>query len=227
MTTTHKKRLNFPLSSLALTSMLFTLPFAGRMTAHASEPESLPLSNLQKSLSAHFAQGFMPPGEGAPEETTTAGSRRDMWCDGDRAPIRSLMPTQNYGLTLAAQPTVFLEIPQTVASSVLLVVQNEAGDHNAEAILPIPDADEYGVVSFQLPEGAAPLEIGPNYRWSLAVMCDGYLDPSDPFFSGWVQRVEQTPEITQTLARLSDSEQLEWLGQNGYWYDMVSLILQL
>ena len=212
-----------------LTTLQIILLFSSKMARpiYASEaPQPGTQQNaLQRILSTKVIQGFIPPEEGAPEETTTAGSRREMWCDGDRAPMRSLMPAQNYGLTFAETPTIFMAIPQTTAPRALLVIQNEAGDHNEEMILPIPDADEHGVVSFQFPNDN-PLEMGQNYRWSLAIMCQGYLDPSDPFFSGWVQRMERSPEIAQVLNSLSEAEQIEWFSQNGYWYDMLSLMLQ-
>ena len=111
-----------------LTTLQIILPFSSKMARpiYASEaPQPGTQQNaLQRILSTKVIQGFIPPEEGAPEETTTAGSRREMWCDGDRAPMRSLMPAQNYGLTFAETPTIFMEIPQTTATRALLVIQN-------------------------------------------------------------------------------------------------------
>ena len=56
-------------------------------------------SRFQQILNG-FASGFVPPEEGAPKKTTTAGSRDEARCRGDHLTIRSLMPKGNYGLTI-------------------------------------------------------------------------------------------------------------------------------
>ncbi len=185
-----------------------------------------PARKSVQTLLSIFASDFKPPKDGAPEETVPAGSRDEDRCSGDGLPMRPLMPDGNYGLTAAAHPVIWMEMPSTRAQEVLLVLQTDSGDEHSRTHLPIPVATEQGVVQFQMPETLEALIPGQNYRWTLSILCEGYLNPSDPFFSGWIKRIEHSPELAQTLANASVEEQVTILQNTGHWYDVVHLILQ-
>ena len=140
--------------------------------------------------------------------------------------MRPLTPGVNDGLTTEENPMLWMEIPSTRAQEILLVYQTEAGDEHARSQLPIPAPTAKGAVAFQLPETVPGLRVDQNYQWTISVLCEGYLSPYDPFFSGWVRREQPSPEITQALASASTTEQAKILERTGYWYDMVTLILE-
>lgn len=202
--------------AIALSLTALTLPVQAEQT----------VPTPAQTLLSHFASTFKPPKDGAPEQTVPAGSRDEARCSGDSLPMRPLMPEANYGLTAEAHPMIWMEMPGTRAQEVLLVVQTETGEEHSRTQLAIPAATEQGMTAFQLPKTVEALTLGQNYRWTLSVLCEGYLNPNDPFFSGWIKRVEHSPEVAQTLANTSVEEKVAILQETGHWYDLVPLILE-
>ncbi|MBD2774107.1 DUF928 domain-containing protein [Iningainema tapete] len=173
-----------------------------------------------------FQENFKPPGRKKPKDTTGAGSRDGISCSQQQGSIRPLMPKGNYGLTLQERPTIFVKMPKTSTSKqVVLMFRDEAGKYYQRAFLPIAQKNE--IVSFTLPDAKPPLEVGKNYQWSLAVICGENLQPDDPVFSGWVQRVARTPQLDSELRQKTMLEQALWYGARGYWYDLLQAIVEL
>lgn len=193
-----------------------------RMPAHAEQTQPLLIANFLGFL----ASDFNPPEDGAPDRTVPAGSRDGARCHGDTVHMRPLMPTGNYGLTASARPVIWMEIPSTRAQEILLTFKTEDSVEHSRIRLSIPEATHQGLFQLRLPETASELTLGKNYYWTVSVLCEGYLNPNDPFFSGWVKRVNYSPVIAQRLANSSVQEQVRVLQENGYWYDMLPLILQ-
>lgn len=161
-----------------------------------------------------FIDDFEPPGDDKPKDTGAGGSRDGKRCNVDEQPIRALMPQGNFGLTSKEQPNIYLHLPQTSAIQVVLAMQDEAGTEYARAFLPI-EIDR-NIASFALPENKMSLQAGKNYQWKISVVCDEHLKPGDPTFTGWVQRVETTNARKQ-LNNKAPNEQIQYLGQYGYW----------
>ena len=105
----------------------------------------------------------------------------------------------------------------------LLVFRNESRTDFQEVILPIQSTNR--IKKFQLPAETHGLSTGETYQWSLSFICGDYFTLNDPSITGWVRRTEITPEIQQILAEPSRQRQAEWLGNNGYWYDLVSQLI--
>lgn len=201
--------------------IVFSLTLLG-MPTHAEQTNPLLIANLLGFL----ASDFNPPGEGAPDRTVPAGSRDGDRCHGDTVHMRPLMPKGNYGLTASAHPVIWMEIPNTQAQAILLTFKTEDSVEHSRIRLSIPEATHQGLVQLRLPETAAELTPGKNYYWTVSVLCEGYLNPNDPFFSGWVKRVNYSPVLAQRLANSSVQEQIRVLQENGYWYDILPLIFE-
>ncbi|WP_414585910.1 DUF928 domain-containing protein [Scytonema sp. PCC 10023] len=170
-------------------------------------------------------ENFIPPKQGKPKDTSGAGSRSDLKCSEKEGAIRPLMPKENYGLTLQERPTIFIEMPKTSARQVVLMFRDETGEFYERAFLPIKSAD--GIVGFTLPKEKQPLAVGKSYQWSLVVVCGETVQPDDPVFMGWVQRVPRTSELESELRQKKTAiEQAAWYGKMGYWYDMLSTFMQ-
>lgn len=177
---------------------------------------------LQKSMI--FQENFDPPGDGKPKDSSGAGSRDGLRCSPQEKPIKPLMPKQNYGLTLEERPHIFVDLGKTSAQQVVLTFQDATGSSYERALLPISAGD--GIVSFALPNEKPPLAVGKNYQWSLAIVCGKTVQPDDPVFRGWVQRVARSPELDSQLSQKSVIEQAAWYGAKGYWYDMLRVMAQ-
>lgn len=168
---------------------------------------------------------FQPPATGAPDSGTVGNgsSREGFRCSMNEPFMQPLLPNERYGLTFAERPEIFVNIPSTSAKEVLLVFRNEADTDHRQVFLPVPET--VGMVGFQLPDTIDGLAIGQTYRWSLTFICGHYFTLNDPSITGWVRRVESTPEADQVLAERSPDDQLEWFSENGHWYDLTQQLV--
>ena len=167
-----------------------------------------------------FLDDFDPPGDDKPKDTGAGGSRDGLRCNSDEQPIRALMPQGNFGLTSKQQPAIYLYLPQTSATQVVLAFQDEAGTEYDRAFLPIKT--DSNVASFSLPKNKLILKAGKNYQWKISVICGEHPKPGDPTFSGWVQRVEPT-DAEKYLAS-NNNNKIRFLAEQGYWYDLLDAI---
>ncbi|MEO0688049.1 MAG: DUF928 domain-containing protein [Cyanobacteria bacterium J06649_11] len=60
----------------------------------------------------------------------------------------------------------------------------------------------------------------------MVIVCGDTVQPDDPTFMGWVQRVQRTSRIDNQLIGKSAVEKAKWYGKKGYWYDMLEEIEQ-
>ncbi|MEO1353994.1 MAG: DUF928 domain-containing protein [Cyanobacteria bacterium J06635_15] len=188
----------------------------------------------------NFPQNFEPPGDGRPEDTRGSGSRTGACSaaaldsaehetsDADRGSsvagrIRAIAPIDRFGLTLQSHPKVFINLDGDVAPSVVMRVQDEAGDYDERVTLPVDP--NLPIQGFALPGDRPPLEVGKNYLWTILVACDGQVNPYHPIFSGWVQRVALSA-APGGLQQQPIAEQIDWYTHGGYWYDLVETLYQ-
>ena len=166
-----------------------------------------------------FLEEFEPPGDAKPKDTGVGGSRNGLRCAAEEETIRALIPKGNFGLTLQKNPTVYLYLPQTSATQVVLAFQDEAGTQYARTFLPI-ETNENNIAGFSLPKDKITLKAGKNYQWKISIVCSEYLKPGDPTFTGWIQRVEAT-NIQEQLSNKTVEEQIQYFSKHGYWYDLL------
>lgn len=138
--------------------------------------------------------------------------------------VTLLTPEGNSGLTAAARPTFMAYVDQTSAQQVFFSLKNEDESYFFEMTMSLP-SDEPGLVKFDLPENAPALEIGEQYRWSVAVICGSKLGPDSPWASGWVQRVES--DAPTNVTALTPMEQASRYGRDGLWYETVDALASL
>jgi hypothetical protein len=171
---------------------------------------------------------FKPSGGGKPPTTRGAGSRNDRLCPQDAArnpdhlaarpqPLMALVPPEQFGLTWAEHPTVWVYLPKTSARQMALSVRAERQPF-AQRFLPI--TGEPGIVGISLPENLPPLEVGKSYQWAVVLVCGDRPSPNDPFVTAWVQRVLPTQE-TRSRDLL---KQAQIFGQQGIWYDALTTL---
>ena len=170
-----------------------------------------------------FQSTFEPPGDAQPDETRAGGSRTTDRCHPEDPPIQVLRPVDRYGLTLEERPEIFVQLQGSSAQDVVLTFQDGVGNHYQRAVIPVPE--DAGLVSFRLPPDTSPLMVGKNYQWTVSIMCDRFLSPHDPVFTGWVQRTDRGGPLTE-MADAPIQAQAEYLAAEGYWYDLLSLLSQ-
>ncbi len=171
-----------------------------------------------------FHETFDPPGDDAPKDTSGVGSRNGGLCNIEEQSVEVLMPENNFGLTLADRPTLVVQVPENSSvQRLILTVMDEAGLYYAEEDFGV--ADQTGFIRLSLSDEAPPLAVGRNYRWHVVVVCGEQADPDNPVLVGWVQRVAATPLLTRLLQQKKPLEQAQWLAENGYWYDMLGVLM--
>ena len=172
---------------------------------------------------AKFSGFFAPKGRAMPKDSEGGASRGR--CLQNRTGIQEtvtlLTPESNSGLTASARPTFIANIDQNSANQVFFSLKNGDESYFFEMTMSLPSSDSQ-LVKFPLPENAPPLEVGEQYRWSVAVICGNKLGPDSPWASGWVERVETVDR--EAVEALQPLEQASHYGKAGLWYDTVAVL---
>ena len=171
---------------------------------------------------------FNPPTGDKPKTTNGAATRITRQCinpsaNTDLPPLPIIPPAQ--GLTTASHPTVLAYLPKISAKKVLFSWRDENNNEHYQTILSLEN--EAGIISLTLPEDSPPLELGKNYQWALAIMCDGKLHPDSPTIEGQIRRVSLESTINERLKIANPLETAVIYGQAGIWYETVAILAQL
>jgi Domain of Unknown Function (DUF928) len=173
---------------------------------------------------------FNPPGGGAPKETKGGASRGNVACapysNRDAPQIVLLTPRgSNFGLTTQERPTFLAYIPPSSAKQAFFSLKDVNGKSHYQQRLSVPQ--QSGILPITLPASVTPLLLNQSYEWGVVLLCGGKLRADSPFASGWIQRIQLAPKITNNLAKQSKLEQAATYGENGIWYDMLSNLATL
>ena len=172
---------------------------------------------------------FNPPAGDRPQTTQGAASRITRKCinplDNSDLPPAPIIPVASQSLTIASHPTVLVYLPQTSAQKILFSWQTESNQDHYQTVLPIEN--KAGIISLTLPVNAPPLEVGTNYQWALAILCDGQLHPDSPTIEGHIRRVALEPTICDRLKNANLLETAVIYGEAGIWYETVATLAQL
>ncbi len=203
-------------------STISTPTASNHITMHHTALENALLNSTQLT---QWLDRFRPPNSGQPRSTGNGSSRSGgLRCNADEPAMQPLLPADNYGWSLAEQPEIFVDVSGTTARQALLIMRSEDGSDYRQAFVPVPKAA--GFSGFSLPD-SAPLATDQTYQWSLSFICGEYFTLSDPMINGWVRRTESSPAIEQLLSEGSLQEQVQWLSENGYWYDLTARIVPI
>jgi hypothetical protein len=220
---------NNQITILSLTA-LATLLSTGKMFVISQQPalaETVAKTNLQRVV-------FLPPKDARPKSSTGGASRDTGKCPSDSLAsspyLTAVIPNQDKGLTTQASPTLLVYLPDTSAGKAFFSISEVNSDHqhpdsHYQTFLPIQP--ESGVMQINLPEEAPELEVGKTYKWSFVIMCDNRLRPDSPMVEGMIERVSVNAELNQKLETATPLEQAMLYGQEGLWYDSVSILAKL
>lgn len=165
-------------------------------------------------------------------ESSSAGGRRDRnLCPQDTvgptpSPVlTALSPVSKPGLTLADDPTFWVYVPPTSAltAEFSLRTLDDQGIYRTTLVLD----DIPGLVSVTLPADAPSLEVGTSYIWSFNLVCDPSNRLEDPFVTGNIQRRELEGDRSIQPDQLPLAEQVAFYGEQGFWYDALSALMEL
>jgi hypothetical protein len=180
---------------------------------------------------------YKPPGNLGKPPTTGGGTRGILKCARDAAlpnpkpPLTPLMPllapnVGAVGLTVSEHPEFFVYVPQTSATEAEFILKDEENNDVYRTYLPLSSGVP-GIVSVSLPEDRPPLEVGKNYRWFFAVICDRDNRIEELVVDGWTQRRELEADLAAQLERTTRAGDRSFIyAQNGIWHDSLSILAE-
>jgi len=161
-------------------------------------------------------------------------------------------PPVNQILTVAANPTVFVYVPETTTQSAEDVVFAEFSvfDDQSDQYkdvykttfrLPtvvssdLPNSSVFtpGILKLSLPANVS-LETGKNYHWVFHLYCrkanaepDAEHNYTRRYVEGWIQRTELSPELKAKIEQATPLEQAKLYAQARIWSETLMLAAQL
>ena len=163
-----------------------------------------------------------PSGLGVPGRRVAGGARVDNNCLPENKPLTAIVPQSNVGLTTLENPILFFYIPRTSAPELELVVQTQDKRSVKQIYKPTGKA---GVVGFSLK--AATLEVGKEYHWFFAVICNPKQRSEDQVVDGAIKRIQTQPQLITKLKGATPQERGNVYAESGIWYDSLATLAQL
>lgn len=181
-----------------------------------------------------LAQTYNPPEDIGLPGRREGGGTRGCWRSDttfsttDR--LTALVPDQNFGYTTSEYPTFFVYVPQFYAENAVAAefILNDEDDNELYKAT-FQTGGTSGIISLSLPANAnlPPLEVGKNYHWSFALVCEMSDRSADVVVDSWIQRVELDATVRSELERASLEQHPTILAQEGIWYDAISSLAAL
>jgi hypothetical protein len=178
---------------------------------------------------------FTPPNTGQPNHREGGATRSPLTkntnCFLDSDDFIALVPPSGKGFTAQEYPTLFWYLPPHNAEKLTFTLKdNEGNEIYSQAYLPIKNQLTPQIMSLKLPAnmGLAPLQIGQEYHWELALICNTSNDFDFISVQGVVERI--TPNFSSTnqeLQKISLDNQVKIYAQNRLWYETIDTMLQL
>lgn len=185
----------------------------------------LPLVQAQEMTSVRELQAVIPPIGENPGRRESAGVRGA--CLPPNQSLTVLIPENQVTLTTSLYPTFFFYLPETKAQEALFILYDENEREIYRSIFSIKEMS--GLLKLSIPDAVTSPKLAPgkNYYWQFSMFCDPQNPSLDPFVDGWVQRVPLTQDISNNLARASDSEKVDIYAAAGIWQDALTTLADL
>jgi hypothetical protein len=159
----------------------------------------------------------------------------------------ALVPASGVGQTVAEYPTVFWYTPQTSAVQVEFVLRdaNNQEVYSTEYALAksgvgerssaqafgegVSVASVPGIMRLPLPAFAnfSPLEIGQDYYWDLALICNPIDRSGDIVVTGGIKRVQPDPTLALRVQQATPQERVALYADARLWYETLTTLVDL
>lgn len=219
-----------------LNFLRFSVPVGIVLVSELAISNRLTASIVPQYISVHQSTQLKqrnppPPPRKNPGSSAPGGRRDPTACpqDGGTAITGSILtalsPANRPGLTLAERPTFLTYVPKTSAKTAefSLRKRNGSGVYRTTFVL----ATTPTIVSVSLPSQAPPLEIGQQYTWSFAVVCNPNDRVDDRFVTGTVQRTELDSTRLRQIQQALPQNRVSLYQKAEVWYDALATLFEL
>lgn len=189
------------------------------------------------------------------EGAATRGGEQDCLQGGKS--LTALVPASGVGETAAEYPTFSWYMPQTSASAMEFVLRDAKGNdiyrshyalanfaaypgdgaalsrlgtfNSASQALRVDRVSASRIMSLTLPAFAnlSPLEIGQEYSWTLALICDPNERSKDIIASGAIKRVTPNPTLSRRIQQATPEDRVALYADARLWYETLSSLVEL
>lgn len=203
--------------------LVFTLSSSVEVSG-VGVPQRPTQPNSQQQISLIF---LTTEEKGLPRERgATAGVPRCLKQPSDFPPLIALVPPNSIVKTVAANPTLYVYVPELRGvHSAELVVVDEPDQEIYKRTFTLPGTS--GIHKLTVTE-TLPLETDKNYRWYFAVVCDPQDRSSNLFVEGLLRRSELSPEFKALLEQAKNPlEQARFYAGARFWNETLNIAVPL
>lgn len=212
--------------SLHLTTLAVLLALGLAIDVSAGVQAQAPRSPVKRSIPVRWE--FKPPKAGNPRVGRFGAATRGdpSSCIQGNQRVTALVPASGEGTTVSAYPTFFWYLPRTSARQVEFVLKDEREQEIYSTKFAITGTP--GVMNLSLPRYAAlpPLEIGKEYTWLLAVICNPDRS-ADAIASAEVKRVAPDANLVSKFGQATPQERVALYADARLWYDTLNYLSYL
>lgn len=227
--------------SFLATVLAVALTLGLAVNLSAQMPSSLSSASVSSRLPNQWEfSAPTGPGKSIPDNRMGGGTRGpgdEESCLQSNASLTALVPASGIGETASPYPTVFWYMPQSSASEVEFVLRNTKEEEIFSAKYTLAKSAQRsatnvpGIMSLSLPAFAnlSPLEVGQEYRWTVALVCNAIDRSSDITAEGGIRRVELNPTLAQSVQQATSLERVALFAnaRPKLWYETLGTLVEL
>lgn len=170
-------------------------------------------------------QAVVPPVGENPGRRESAGIRGN--CLPKESSLTAIVPEQQVTLTTSVYPSLFFYLPKTASQEAIFILYDESDREIYKSVFNV--AEMSGLLKFSIPDSftSPQLEVGKNYFWQFALICDPDNPSKSPLVEGWVQRVPLNADMSAQLESASELQKVGLYADAGIWQEALTTLANL
>jgi hypothetical protein len=168
---------------------------------------------------------YQPPGRATPQRTEGSGTRSadGVSCYGrsEKLFIAALSPTTHIGQTASARPTLYAYFSGTQALEIRLREIGQPKRLWSQIIQP----KQPGLQAIAYPTNQPELNLGKNYEWSAAIICNASKFETLPSPFAGITRIEEPAKLQETLNKaITTTDRAQAYAEASLWYEALATL---
>ncbi|NET81323.1 MAG: DUF928 domain-containing protein [Moorea sp. SIO1F2] len=223
--------------TLLMVALAFTLAVNLPAQVQAQASFSLGRELIEKIPNHWELSEYNPPSDeendGTPSDLGRPGGTRGPGCvkPNLKNPPVALVPSSTMGTTVAEYPTFSWYMPSIESAlglSLKFVLKDADGKELYSVKYPLPDTVYPGIRSITLPPfvNLPPLEVNQKYDWQVGLI-DSLCPFNNIYIDGRVKRVEEDPNLAQSLKQATPQQRVVIYVNDRLWYETLTTLVEL